>query len=180
MPAPIPSELPDDIAACHELIRALGAQVEQLSSRVDYLVRRVFGTKSERIDPNQLPLFEAPAAPLPEPPATAEPEAPSRSKRKGHGRGPLPGDLRREQVIHDVAPEDKVCPECGAEKCRIGEDTSEQLNYVPASLYIIEHVCPKYACKACQEFVVQGKKPAEAIEKCLAAPGLIALSLIHI
>jgi len=174
MSVTIPLKLPDDVAACHELIRALGEQVGQLSSQVDYLVRRLFGTKSERIDPNQLPLFDAAVAPLPEAPPKPEPEAAPRPKGKGHGRRTLPGDLPRERVVHDVPAQEKVCPECGAEKCCIGEETSEQLNYVPASLYVIEHVCLKYACKPCQEHVVQGKKPAEAIDKCLAAPGLIA------
>ena len=174
MPAAIPPQLPDDIAACHALIRELGDTVEQLSARMDYLLRRVFGTKSERIDPNQLPLFDGPAAPLPETSPEPEAEEAPRRKHKGHGRRALPEDLPRERVVHGVAPEDKVCPECGAEKCRIGEETSEQLDYVPASFHVIKHVCPKYACKACQEYVVQGKKPAEAIDKCLAGPGLIA------
>ncbi len=58
-----------------------------------------------------------------------------------------------------------VCPECGGAKKRIGEETSEQLEYVPASLFVIEHVRPKYACPCCQAHVSVGVKPAQPIEQ---------------
>lgn len=170
----VPPALPKELEQCHALIAAQAATIEQLSSRVDYLVRRLFGPRSERIDPNQLALFAEAARELPEELAVEEEKAKPQPKRKGHGRKKLPADLPRKRVEHDVAPEEKVCPECGRDKPRIGEDVSEQLEYVPASLYVVEHVCPKYACKHCQEYVVQGTKPPQAIEKGLAGPGLLA------
>ena len=169
-----PSQLPTDLEQCHALIAAQAATIAQLSSRVDYLVRRLFGPRSERIDPDQLALFEREDQELPEQQAVEEEETKPQPKRKGHGRKPLPKDLPRKRVEHDVAPEQKVCPECGEDKTRIGEDVSEQLEYVPASFYVVEHVCPKYACKHCQEYVVQGAKPPQPIAKGLAGPGLLA------
>ena len=50
-------ELPNTLAQCHALLKAQAETIEQLSARMDYLVRRLFGTRSERFDPNQLPLF---------------------------------------------------------------------------------------------------------------------------
>ncbi len=44
-----------------------------------------------------------------------------------------------------------TCPACGARLVKIGEETSEQLDYQPASLFVTEHVRFKYACKACEE-----------------------------
>jgi transposase len=56
---------------------------------------------------------------------------------------------------------------------RIGEDVSERLEYVPASLVVIQEACQKYACaKGCT--VVTAEKPTPPIEKGLAGPGLLA------
>jgi transposase len=56
---------------------------------------------------------------------------------------------------------------------RLGEEVSERLEYVPASLVVIEEVCQKYACpKGCT--VVTAEKPTAPIEKGLAGPGLLA------
>ena len=56
----------------------------------------------------------------------------------------------------------------------IGEETSEQYDYSPASIHIIEHVRLKRACKSCAEHVVVAPKPASVIDKGLAAPGMLA------
>jgi len=174
MAVEVPPTLPESIAECHALITALQGDLDRLRGQVDHLVRRLFGTKSERMDPNQLALFDVEEQAEPEPEIEAASDAAPRPKRKGHGRKPFPEDLPRKRVEHDVAPAEKCCPECGADKIRFGEDTSEQLEYVPASLYVIEHVRPKYACPHCQEHVSQATKPAQAIEKSTAGPGLIA------
>src|SRR3712207_5532628 len=56
--------LPDDLATYHVMIRELAAslrdahrQVEQLGHRLDLLLRRLYGSRSERVDPGQLLLF---------------------------------------------------------------------------------------------------------------------------
>jgi transposase len=77
-------------------------------------------------------------------------------------------------VEHPLKPEEKVCTQCGEKKTRIGEEVSEQLEYVPSSIFILEHVREKYACKHCQEEVVIAPKPAQPIEKGLPGPGLLA------
>jgi len=169
-----PSGLPDDLEQCHALIRAISEDNQQLHQRIDYLLRRLFGPCSERLDPNQLPLFEKladEAAVQPEPEA---PQAPQ-PRRNGHGRKKLPEDLPRKQIVHDLPEEDKVCPH-GHARVRIGEDVSEQLDFTPASYYVIEHVRPIYACPVsdCDSGVRQAAKPAQPIEKGLAGPGLLA------
>lgn len=171
-----PPELPGSIEQCHALIQAQAGTINQLSTRVEQLLRRLFGTRSERLDPNQLALFAEAWAQEQAAQAPAEEEAPqeAKPKKKGHGRKPLPENLPRKRVEHDVAPEEKICSCCGAEKQRIGETVTEQLEYVPASFYVIEHAQLKYACKGCQEGVVVGEKPAQPIEKSLAGPGLLA------
>lgn len=168
--------LPNDIEACHALIDSLAADLDQYKQRVDYLLRRLFGSSSERIDPNQLALFkEALAQAVEETGAPEESPTPATAKRNGHGRNRLPEDLPRQRVEHDIPDSEKTCPQ-GHERVRIGEDVSEQLDFTPASYYVIEHVRPVYACKApaCDCGVVQAAKPAQPIEKGLAGPGLLA------
>src|SRR3954470_15930982 len=115
MPIDADISLPDDIEAAHRLIRELIETLrqqthlnEKLQYQLEQLLRRLYGRKSETLDPNQLLLFareilEATAAesettPAPEPavPAAVKPPA------KGHGRKPLPANLPRRRVIHDV------------------------------------------------------------------------------
>ena len=48
------------------------------------------------------------------------------------------------------------------------------MEYVPATLIVIDHVRLKYACKACEETIVLADKPSQPIEKGLPGPGLLA------
>ena len=191
-----PKNLPQDAAALQQmLLRALAelqvttAQLNTTSAELvakerelqrvqhwlEQLLRHRYGQKRERVDENQLFLFAAQIAstgkePPPEPKvAPAEPQpAP-----QGHGRQPLPQSLKRRRVVYDVPEAERRCPECRGELKHIGEDVREELEYVPASLEVIEHACQKYACpKGCT--VVTARKPAAPIEKGLAGPGLLA------
>ena len=68
-------------------------------------------------------------------------------------RQALPEHLPREVVVHDIDEADNVCDCCGGQRHQMGEDRSEQLEYVPAKLKVIEHVRPKYSCRTCEEKV---------------------------
>jgi transposase len=122
-------------------------------------------------------LAQAEPEPTPQPgPAPESPLPPGapQPKKKGHGRKPLPASLTRKTVLHDVPPEQLSCPDCGAVRTKIGEEIREQLEYIPASLVVIDNVRPKYACKACQANVVIAQRLPEPIEKGLPGPGLLA------
>ncbi len=178
--------LPEDLTVCHGMIRELAAslrdahrQVEQLGHRLDLLLRRLYGPRSERVDPCQLLLFADQAEGAPgaetafEPPP--EPSTPSHIGRaKGHGRKALPADLPRERRVHEIPPEQRACPGCGQDRIPIGEEVSEQLDYRPASLFVVEHVRIKVACRLCQTHVAVADKPPQPIEKGLPGPGLLA------
>jgi transposase len=151
--------LPDDLdtlkAMIRELLVALHDKDRALSGvqqRLDQLLRRLYGPKSERFRPDQPGLFdqllgnEPEAPPADEKPAD-EPAAPPR--RKGHGRRRLPADLQRERVVHDLPEAEKTCPCCQQPRIPIGEETSEQLDYRPAKLFVWQHVRLKYACPSC-------------------------------
>jgi transposase len=94
--------------------------------------------------------------------------------RRGGGRGRLPDHLPREIVDHDLAEGEKSCPCCGETRQRIGSEMSEQLEFVPAVLNVIEHRRWKYACRRCEEQVVIAPIPNKPIAKGLLGPGLLS------
>jgi len=180
-------ELPTDLETCHQLIRELIETLrqqtflnEKLQHQLERLLRRTYGQKAERVDPDQLLLFareilEAGGEPPPDEPAPPEATATAASPpKKGHGRKPLPAHLHRRPVVHDLSEEQKTCPECGAPRCRIGEEVHEQLEYIPASVFVVQHIRPKYACTACRGNVVVAPRLPEPIEKGRPGPGLLA------
>jgi hypothetical protein len=79
-------------------------------------------------------------------------------ERKKPKRKPLPKDLAREEIIHDIDDKDKVC-DCGCEKKKIGEEVSEQLEVIPASIKVVAHIRPKYACNRCDSAVAIAPMP---------------------
>ena len=164
-----------------ESLRAKDRRIGDLEHRLDQLLRRLYGPRSEKINPSQLALFqeliEQVAQEDPEP-EDAPAEASGRPKRKGHGRRPLPEHLARKRVVHGVTAAERICPCCGKEKTKIGEEISEQLEYQPPSLYVVEHVREKYACRDCEEGVTTADKPRQPIEKGLPGPGLLAQVIV--
>jgi transposase len=91
-------------------------------------------------------------------------------------RGSLPGHLPRIEIVVDI--EDRNCPCCRNALHRIGEDTSERLDIVPAQLRVLVVRRPKYACRACEEVVVQAPAPARLIEGGLPTEATVAQVLV--
>lgn len=174
-----------------EQLRQRDHTIDGLQHRLQYLLRRLFGRSAEKVDPNQLLLFNellntlAPETPAPQP-ATESPESCDSPKpTNGHGRRRLPANLEREQIVHDLPEEEKSCPCCGKMRHVIGRETSEQLDYVPAKVKVLEHVRLKYACPECEKNAAEGgpqitiaEKPLSPIEKGLAAPGLLSYVIV--
>ena len=100
-------------------------------------------------------------------------------KRKRSGRKPIPGDIPRVEVVHDISDEDKKC-ECGSEKICIGEETSEKLQIEPAKLWVEKYIRPKYACRTCEGLEDEGRTvsiapmPPSMIPKSITTPNLLS------
>ena len=107
------STLPNDLAICHGMIRELVAALreqrhdnEQLSHRLDQLLKRLYGPRADRVNPDQLSLFDEPAEPPP-PPSPTPVIVTTTTPKPGHGRRKLPDNLRRETVVVDISDAEK-------------------------------------------------------------------------
>lgn len=97
--------------------------------------------------------------------------------RKKPIRRPLPANLPRHVIEYDVADADKHCA-CGCIKQRIGEEITEQLEFIPAKLSVIAHIRPKYACNRCDEGVSIAPMPKLFLPKSMATPSLVAQTIV--
>lgn len=159
----------------HEQLVTSQRKIEQLERRLDLLLRRLYGPRSERVDPNQLPLFDAsaeatPVAVAPEPTAASEPK----HKEKGHGRRRFPAEWPRRRIVLDVPQNEKTCPCCGKPRQKIGEVLTERMGMVPPQFYVNQYAQLKYACSCEQSGVITAEKPIQPIERGNAEPELVA------
>jgi hypothetical protein len=152
-------------SALSHLVLAQLVRIEHLELLVTRLQREHYGPKSEKtpVHIDQLVLglggcgIDAqPAAPAEPPPASKD--KPARVPRKSRA---LAAHLRRDIRVH--LPAHTKCPCCSGELRKLGEDSSEMLEYVPASFYVIRHVRPKMSCRKCS-CVVQAPAPERVIE----------------
>lgn len=174
-----PQQLPDDVEVLKEIVTSQSTQINALEEKVRYLQGQLFGRRSEKYAVNeglQTNLFDEAEEVVEEKPE--EIIVPSH-KRKKPGRRPLPKDLPRIDVIHDLTEEEKLCG-CGCIKTRIGEESCEKLDIIPAKIQVIRHIRYKYACKGCEGVesdegaVKTAPLPAQIIPQGIATPGLLA------
>ena len=157
------------------------AEVERLTQIIKELQRHRFGRRAETLPIDQLELAleevqqgEADDAAGVE--AVDPDRRAARAKTRRANRGSLPVHLPRIEVVVDI--EDKTCPCCNSALHRIGEDVAERLDLVPAQLRVLVTRRPKYACRACEEGVVQAAAPARLIEGGMPTEALVAHVLV--
>jgi len=175
-----------------ELVHALEKlrrEHELLLARFKAQMRRMFGRKAEHLDPDQLEipfedLVDVAEAEKPQEidaQATEAPDAEDEGrepKKRGHARKLAPRELPRIRVEHPVSAEECTCADCREPMKKIGEETREELEYEPASLFVRVHVRAKYACPRCQNGVFTPAPEPAIVEKGKPGPGLLAQVLI--
>jgi transposase len=176
------TKLPDDAEELKQLLVKQDGWIEALKEEVLRLRRWRFGRSSETIDGSVAPELPLSGG-LTSTPSTSEiPIEASRVPKlaavdtprgmlKRRAIRALPAELPR--LIREHLPGNCHCPECGERLARLGEDASEQLDYVPGYFQVIRHVRPKLACRACAR-IVQAAAPVRPIERGLPTPGLLA------
>jgi transposase len=91
-------------------------------------------------------------------------------RKKSLGRRIDTSKLQRERIVHDL--QGACCPSCQGSLIKIGEDISEQLEYIPGSLKVIEHVRIKYSCRPC-DTIKMAEKPPAPVPKCMEGASLL-------
>jgi transposase len=173
------------IAKQQQAVTEYSEEISQLREYIRLLKSQHFGPQSERSSSSQLGLFnEAEAAFDEESGERSEAQAgddepcievPAHTRRKRGGRRPLPAFLPREEIVHDVPEEERVCGSDSEHRLtRIGEERLEQLVFVPAEAKVVVHIRPRYACSSCKDGVTVAPPPPQPIPKSFATPSLLA------
>jgi len=165
--------------AIGERDRAL-SQIDRLRHLLRQLSRAQFGRRSEKLDRNQLLLaLEDIEQAIAESEACDDKKdvqaAKARAETRHANRGALPLHLPRVDIT--IAPEDTDCPCCKTPMHVIGEEKSERLDVIPAQFRVIVTHRPKYACRACEQAVVQAPAPERLIKSGLPTEAMVAYVL---
>jgi transposase len=173
--------LPDDPAALKAMLLAERAahvaETERLKQIIKELQRHRFGRRAESLPVDQLEFAleeveQSQAADEAGAEAKDLEQRKTRAARRRRNRGSLPAHLPRIEQVVDV--KDKSCPCCSGALHRIGEDVAERLDVIPAQFRVLVVRRPKYACRTCQEVVLQAPAPARLIEGGLPTEALVA------
>src|ERR1700686_5319656 len=173
--------LPDDPGTLKAMLLAERARAERLEQIIKELQRHRFGRRAETLPEDQLLLSleeveQTVASTEAENEAAAPAERASHPARGRINRGSPPAHLPRIEMVVDI--DDHVCPCCRNALHRIGEDVSERLDIVPAQFRVLVVRRPKYACRACENGVVQAAAPARLIEGGLPTEATVAQVLV--
>jgi transposase len=180
-----PKMLPDDIAILKALLVAadareidLGGQIAQLKLTIAKMRRSAFGASSEKgarlLDQLELQLDELVASAEEAKAAAAiatKVQATADAEREKPARRPLPDHLPRERVVH-AAP--CACRHCGSGRIRkLGENSTETLERVPAHWKVVTHVRETFTCRDCER-ITETPSPSHPIARGRAGPQLLA------
>jgi len=157
-------------------VKALTLKVEQLQHQLAGHNRHRFGSKSENLDQLNLTFAEdeqiaeaAEEQTRPAPPSESE-----GNPKRQHSRKPLPDHLDRNEEV--LSPGDD-CHRCGGSLKKLGEDVTEELEYIPGRFVVNRFIRPRMACSCC-EAVMQAPLPSRPIERGRPGPGLLAHVLV--
>ncbi|BAV50251.1 transposase IS66 [Mesorhizobium loti] len=175
-------QLPDDPDALKAMVLARDVENARLIQIIKEMQRHRFGRRAETLPEDQLLLGleeaeQIEAAGMEDAEQHSPAERLARTAKRRANRGALPPPhLPRIEMVVDI--DDHACPCCRNGLHRIGEDVSERLDIVPAQLRVIVVRRPKYACRACEDVVVQAPAPARLIEGGLPTEAAVAQVLV--
>ena len=181
-PTALLQQLQNENAQLRQQNAELLAKLSWLEEQFRLGQHRRFGTSSEQVSIDQLPLFneaEAEAKPsIPEP--TAEEMVAGYRRKKASGqREELLKDLPVETVEYRLPPEEQTCSCCGGHLHEMSTEVRQELKIIPAKVSVVQHVRYVYGCRHCENHeiqtpVVTAPMPAPIIPKSLASPSALA------
>jgi transposase len=167
-----PEELRAFTARLLAEVKAQAILIEKLRHQLAGHRASRFGASSETADQLQLALetSEIAAAAM-----TARLRLPEVEEKDRPKRRPIPDHVPRMEV--ELSPAADACVDCGGRLRRIGEDITEELEYVPGRFIVNRIVRPRLACACCERFF-QAPLPTRPIERGRPGPGLLAHVLV--
>jgi transposase len=168
----------DAAIAERDQVRSHNVRLQHL---LNQLQRMQFGRRSEKLDPDQLSLaFEDIEQAIAATEADEDKRDPvgarARAEKRRTNRGALPAHLPRIDVT--IEPEETSCPCCRAPMHVIGEETSQRLDVIPAQFRVLVTHRPKYACRTCEQAVMQAPAPERLIKSGLPTEAMVASVLV--
>jgi len=163
-------------------VKSLNSKVQHMQFQIDQFKRLMFGAKRERYvkeaDENQLTLpFEVEEQEEVKEEKTENITYSRKKQKRGnhHGRLPFPEHLPVEEIV--IEPQEDTSDM----KC-VGKEITEQLELIPAKLFIKRYIRPKYIKEVDSELEknegVIANLPSFPIEKGIAGAGLLAQIII--
>ena len=176
--------LPTDTSALHKMVHDYQLTVDEMTEKLKWYEEQFrlfkqhqFGVSSEKIS-DQMDLFNEAESVLDRVGLDEdEPEETITYQRKKPGRKPLSKHIPREIIRHELPDSERVC-QCGHALHEAGEDSSEQLEIIPAQIKVIEHIQVKYGCRACENGIITASKPAQPIPRSFASASLLAYVIV--
>lgn len=176
----VTKSLPEDPAELRAFTALLLAEVKSQAVLIAKLRHQLaghrahrFGASSETAEQLQLALemSEIAIAAM-----TARLRLPDDAPADKPKRKPIPDHIPRMEV--ELTPGNTACAQCGGKLRRLGEDVTEELEYVPGRFIVNRIVRPRMACSGCDCFT-QAPLPSRPIERGRPGPGLLAHVLVN-
>jgi transposase len=170
------AQLTQQLAESQAALAAALRENQLLRQKVDLLVRRIFGSSSEKLDSAQLELLQLPEAAAAPEPAPVPPRQVIRPARPRPPKAPrLPDHL---PVVEEVIDPEPVKTQPENWRC-IGQEVTEQLDYEPGRFFKRRTVRRTYVHRTEPDSApVTAPLPPCLQERGLAAPGLLAHVLV--
>ncbi len=186
--------LPSDVDQLRALVVELHQErhedkieIRYLNEKIKQLIHQLYGRKSEKLFPDdhseQSSLFDDAGTSDNAEPASVDEiiTVPSHTRKKKGGRKILSQNLPCIEIEHDITESEKQCG-CGSQMIRIGQETSERLEMVPAHFWVERHIRPKYACKNCEGVESDDSSsnvkiaacPPQLLPKTISSPSLLS------
>lgn len=172
-------------------IKELEQQVRLLKEQVDFLTRKLYGTKSEKTSTleieGQMSLFneiETCADPDAHEPELVEIEKHLRKRKYAGQREELVKNLPHSKVLHTIDEREQICDNCGSTMVKVGEEfVRTEVQFIPAKLKVIDHYRETYECRSCRKngtpYMEKAPVPYPPVLHSLASASTIAWLIHH-
>ncbi len=171
-----------EIKSKDEEIATLKNELAYLKNQILNKNRKMYGSSTEQANSMQLSFFDEAEnnsnLKIEEP--TVEEITYKRTKPfQNTGKKDNLANLEKVVVEHKLDENQQSCKDCSSDLVVIGTKSKEILKYIPAKLYVEEHITYSYACKTCEENndkanIITTKAPRTLLHKSMVSNELLS------